>query len=78
MHGFLLVDHGSRRAEANAQLVDMAKRLAARRSDLLVACCHMEVVPPTIADGFAELVALGATSICVLPYFLSDGRHGRS
>jgi sirohydrochlorin ferrochelatase len=77
MLGLLLVDHGSRRAEANAQFEDMANRLAARCPDALVVCCHMEVSPPYIADGFADLVKQGATTIRVLPYFLGDGRHSR-
>jgi sirohydrochlorin cobaltochelatase len=33
------------------------------------------VAAPSIADGFATLVAGGATRVHLLPYFLSDGRH---
>ena len=75
MLGLLLVDHGSRRAEANAQLDDMAARVRRVRPDALVTAAHMEIAAPTIADGFAVLVQQGATRVMVLPYFLSDGRH---
>lgn len=77
MLGLLIVDHGSRRAEANAQLEDIAARVRVRAPGAAVAIAHMELAPPDIATGFAALVAQGATEIHVLPYFLSDGRHSR-
>ena len=75
MLGLLLVDHGSRRAEANAQLEDMAGHVARLRPQDLVGCCHMEIAAPDIAAGFASLVERGATRIVLLPYLLGDGRH---
>ena len=75
MRGYLLVDHGSRRAQANAQLDDMAARVARLRPAAAVGAAHMEIAEPGIAAGFAGLVARGATRIAVLPYFLGDGRH---
>jgi sirohydrochlorin ferrochelatase len=75
MLGLLLVDHGSRRAEANVQLEDMAARVRSLRPDAVVAAAHMEIAAPSIADGFATLVQQGAMRVVVLPYFLSDGRH---
>ena len=77
MLGLLLVDHGSRRAESNAQLEDMARRVHALRPAAVVTAVHMEIAAPTIADGLATLIASGATEIRVLMYFLSDGRHSR-
>jgi sirohydrochlorin ferrochelatase len=77
MLGLLIVDHGSRRAEANAQLEDMAERLRRLRPGDLVAHAHLEQAEPSIAQGLAQLVARGATRVQVLPYFLSEGRHSR-
>lgn len=75
MLGLLLIDHGSRRADANAQLEDMARRVSALRPGALVACAHMEIAQPDIAAGVAGLVSRGAREIVALLYFLSDGRH---
>jgi sirohydrochlorin ferrochelatase len=75
MLGLLLVDHGSRNADANAQLEDMADRVRRLRPGDLVAACHMEIAAPDIAGGFQHLVSAGATRIQLLPYFLSSGRH---
>ena len=77
MLGLLLVDHGSRRAEANDQLIDMAERLRRLRGDDVIEIAHLEVLEPTIAQAFARLVERGARHVHVLPYFLADGRHSR-
>jgi sirohydrochlorin ferrochelatase len=71
----LLVDHGSRRAEANDQLTALAALVAARRPDAVVRCAHMELAAPDIAAGFADCVAAGAREIIVHPYFLGPGNH---
>lgn len=75
MLGLLLIDHGSRRAESNQQLDNMATRVRRLRPEAVVAAAHMEIAPPDLATAFTELVAKGATRIVILPYFLSDGRH---
>jgi sirohydrochlorin ferrochelatase len=78
MLGILLVDHGSRRPEANAQLDDMAARVA-RLLPLgtPLATAHLDVCAPTIADGVGVLLERGCDDLRVLLYFLSDGRHVR-
>jgi sirohydrochlorin ferrochelatase len=75
MLGLILIDHGSRRAEANEQLDNMAKRVARLRPDAVVGMAHMEIATPDLATAFTDLVKHGATTIVILPYFLSDGRH---
>ncbi len=70
----LLVDHGSRRAEANETLAAIAA-IAAEKSGLFVAHAHMELASPTIADGVRACLAAGATEIVAVPYMLSPGRH---
>ena len=71
----LLVDHGSRRREANAVLEEVAARLRARLPDRIVAFAHMDLAEPTVAQGIAGCVAKGATEIVLHPYFLAPGSH---
>jgi sirohydrochlorin ferrochelatase len=71
----LLVDHGSRVADANQALDDVAEQLRARLPDRLVRVAHLEIAPPSIGEGIDACVAEGATEIAVHPYFLSPGRH---
>ena len=70
----LLVDHGSRRPEANAQLEALAALVRAR-SDAAVQVAHMELAPPSIAEAFAACVETGAEEVVVVPCFLAPGRH---
>jgi len=71
----LLVDHGSRRSEANALLEEIAVRVRARRPGCIVRTAHLELVAPSIAEGIDSCVAAGARDIVVHPYFLGPGRH---
>lgn len=74
--GIILIDHGSRRDEANAALKTMAGYLEeALPAELAVKIAHMELLPPTLEDAARALVNDGVDEIAVLPYFLSEGRH---
>jgi sirohydrochlorin ferrochelatase len=72
----LLVDHGSRRAQANA-LLDEVVTLVKQRlgAGSIVELAHMEIAEPTIGQGFARCVEQGATTIVVHPFMLAAGRH---
>lgn len=77
MTGVLLVDHGSRRKEANETIhhvVDLVRSVA---PDWLVAAAHMELAEPSIMDGVRALYDLGVPHITVVPYMLTYGRHVR-
>ncbi|MDQ3033074.1 MAG: CbiX/SirB N-terminal domain-containing protein, partial [Myxococcota bacterium] len=72
----LLVDHGSRVAAANAQLAEIAARVARDAGpDVVVRHAHMELASPSIGDAVAALAALGVSEIVLVPYFLAPGRH---
>ena len=71
----VLLDHGSRRPEANAQLEELAHRVAARRPEAQVRTAHLEIVEPNLLQVIDECVSTGATEIIVHPFFLAPGRH---
>ena len=71
----LLVDHGSRRAEANALLEEIADRIRERAAESIVEVAHLEIAEPSIAEGIEACVQKGATRIIVHPFFLGPGRH---
>lgn len=74
----VLVDHGSRRPEANAMLEEVAQLYAQQTGVPIVEAAHMELAAPSIADAFGRCVARGATMVIIAQYFLSPGRHSRS
>ncbi|MDG3003404.1 sirohydrochlorin chelatase [Paludisphaera mucosa] len=71
----LLIAHGSRREEANADLRDLAERLAAGGRHCIVEACFLELAEPDISSGGARCVARGAMRVFLIPYFLSAGVH---
>jgi len=71
----LIVDHGSRRREANRLLEAVAEGVRARQPGCAVRVAHMEIASPTIAEGIAACVADGAEEIFVHPFFLGPGSH---
>jgi uroporphyrin-III C-methyltransferase len=75
--GVLVVGHGSRREEANADVREAARRIAERGGFRVVEAAFLEIARPDINEGFARLVGRGARHVVVHPYFLSPGRHTR-
>jgi sirohydrochlorin ferrochelatase len=71
----LLVDHGSRRDEANTQLEQLAALVSERVPETIVRFAHMELAEPDIAAGVAACVAAGADELVVHPYFIAGGNH---
>ena len=79
MRAILLIDHGSRRDEANEMLHCMAalvQRMAG--PSVLVRHAHMELSEPSIDAGVKACADAGATEIIAFPYMLSPGRHSTS
>jgi sirohydrochlorin ferrochelatase len=75
----LIIDHGSRRDEANQMLACMANLLQHMTGDSsIVEYAHMELAEPSIPQGFARCVERGATEVVAFPYMLSPGRHATS
>jgi sirohydrochlorin ferrochelatase len=73
----LLIAHGSREPSANADLHDLAARLAASGEYPIVEACFLELAEPDIPTGGDRCVARGATRVLMIPYFLSAGVHLR-
>ena len=72
----LLIDHGSRVAAANEQLVAITKLVEARApAGTIVEHAHMELAEPSIENAVAVCAAKGATHLIAVPYMLAPGRH---
>ena len=71
----LLIAHGSRHSPANDNLRRMAERVAESAHHPIVEPAFLELADPDIAAAGARCVALGATRVLMIPYFLSAGVH---
>ena len=76
-NALLLIAHGSRRPEANADLEYIANEMTTRGRFDVIQTSYLELAEPTIAQGGAKCVEQGATTVIMLPYFLSPGVHVR-
>ncbi len=70
----LLIAHGSRNKEANEDLVILSKKLISKDLEI-VEPSYLELAKPTIETGGDTCVARGATTVIMVPYFLSAGIH---
>ena len=76
MKAVLLIDHGSRRDEANEMMNCMANLVQVMAgADVVVRYAHMELCEPSISAGVQSCVQAGATELIVFPYMLSPGKH---
>lgn len=73
--GVIIVDHGSRRDEANHMLELFVEQFAQMSPQWLVEPAHMELAEPSIQTAFDRCVQRGARRVVVAPYFLLPGKH---
>jgi sirohydrochlorin ferrochelatase len=73
----LLIAHGSRRAEANADVLALADRIAAAGETPIVEAAFLELAEPDIPAAGDACVARGAGRVLMVPYFLVEGVHIR-
>jgi sirohydrochlorin ferrochelatase len=71
----LLIAHGSRQAEANADLHHLVEAMRRRGGYAFVAAAFLELVEPTIPEGGRLCARQGVDRVVLVPYFLSAGVH---
>jgi sirohydrochlorin ferrochelatase len=71
----LLIAHGSREPDANADLHHLAEALRRQGEYAWVEAAFLELAEPDPDAGAARCLALGAQRVILLPYFLSAGVH---
>ncbi|HEX2971731.1 MAG TPA: CbiX/SirB N-terminal domain-containing protein [Tepidisphaeraceae bacterium] len=73
----IIVDHGSRLAESNRMLEELASQFGRRFAERysIVEPAHMEIAEPSIAAAYARCVERGAKRVVVCPFFLGPGKH---
>lgn len=73
----LLIAHGSRQEQANADLHHVAGELRRLGRYVAVVASFLELAEPDIDGGGEKCVVEGAERVVLLPYFLSAGVHVR-
>lgn len=77
MKALVLVAHGSRRQASNDEVRTLSEKIAHKMGDEfpIVEAGFLELAEPLIPDAIGCCIKQGATEVCVVPYFLSAGRH---
>ena len=76
-NALILISHGSPRAQANEEFLSLVEQVAHMVAEQysLVSGAFLGSTTPDIATAINDVIAQGATNICVLPYFLNSGVH---
>lgn len=77
MKALVLIAHGSRREASNNEVVTLSETIAQdMKSEYpVVQAGFLELAQPSITEAIENCVQRGATEVCVVPFFLSNGRH---
>lgn len=71
----VVLGHGSRRQEANAELEEIINLLAQRHDGWLIQKAYAEFAEPTLEQAVESLLEQGITDIVLMPFFLTMGNH---
>lgn len=71
----LILGHGSRRRQANAEFEALVAAFRRCRPDLQVDLAYIELAEPLLAPGLAAAAARGPARVVVLPLFLFAAGH---
>lgn len=77
MEAILLVGHGSRDPEGNAELLEFVEKVREREPGLRIEACFLELTKPTIQDGISKCVAMGASKVVLVPVILLAAGHAK-
>ena len=75
MKGVLVIAHGSRAKETEADLLDVLSMVRAKMPETVIEPAFMEFSERTFEKGVEALAEKGVTEIKIVPYFLFMGIH---
>jgi len=75
MRGLVLFAHGSREPGWARPFEELRERVRSARPECPIELAYLDLMPPTLEEAVAALVAQGAPAITVFPLFLAQGGH---
>ncbi len=77
MNALVMIAHGSRRKEANAEFIALVEKIKTTEGSKydFVEPCFLEISSPSLSEVVKYVIGNGVTRISVFPYFLNSGNH---
>ena len=77
MKALILLSHGSRRPESNAEMESLASRIRTLPDNAFshVTCAFQQFAEPDFQKTIEDLIDKGVKNIVVMPLFLASGSH---
>lgn len=73
--GIILLGHGSRRPEANQEIVAIAELVQKKGGDAEYATCFLQFGEPSLSQAIEQMSRAGIKKITVVPLLLVVGSH---
>lgn len=73
--GVVLIAHGSRREEANAEMRALSRQIEQADNSRCYEMAFLQFSNPGLAEAVAKLAAQGIKNAIIMPLFLTTGNH---
>lgn len=77
MKALIIAAHGSRKNESNLEIASLAERISKKSKGSFDIITHafLQLADPLLENMMDKLVAKGATTIVIFPFFIGSGSH---
>lgn len=75
MKAVIVLSHGSKSTAAQAEVAELARRIAREGGFAYVQPAYLDSAEPLFADAVTQLAGRGAADITVVLHFLNSGNH---
>jgi sirohydrochlorin cobaltochelatase len=75
MRGIVLFAHGARDPQWAEPFTAIRERVRAARPEYPIEIAYLELMPPTLEEAIASVIAEGASAVTVFPLFMAQGGH---
>lgn len=73
--GIIILGHGSRRAEANQEVLKIADKLKKKHQNLAITAAYAEFAEPNLEKAVELLADSAVEQVIIVPLFLTVGNH---
>lgn len=73
--GIVILGHGSRREEANREILELTELVRGAHEDWKISCAFVEFAQPSLEEALEKMYEDGIQKVTIVPMFLTVGNH---